>query len=227
MEENAYYVLNPDYYESLLRIIGPILESNKKGFIVTTTITEAERLQEFLNRTTTGIEFEAYHSKMEDTERRDVLNRSKSSKSSHYIIAVRALDEGVDLPHLSAYIDLNLNVSINQMIHRIGRVLRLSPSKQNADILFLINYRNEQLAKDALSILEKLEILSFSGENKRHESGDSHLKFEDAGIKPLSRAELQEMRDRLPEYIRQFWTERYYSLEEIFSGCCQIKFKIS
>ncbi len=212
--DSSFHVLNPNHYEALLRIIGPVLLNNKKGFIVTATIAEAERLQEFLNRTTTGIEFEAYHSKMEDTERRDVLNRSKSSKGSHYIIAVRALDEGVDLPHLSAYIDLNLNVSINQMIHRIGRVLRLSPSKQNADILFLINYRNEQLAKDALSILEKLETLSFSRENKRYESGDSHLKFEDAGIRPLNRAELQEMRNRLPEYIRKFWAEKY-TLEEI------------
>ena len=214
VEESTSYVLNPNYYEPLLRIIGPILESNQKGFIVTATIAEAERLEEFLNQATTGIEFEAYHSKMEDLDRRDVLNRSKSSKSSHYIIAVKALDEGVDLPHLSAYIDLNLNVSIKQMIHRIGRVLRLSPGKQTADILFLINYRNEQLAKDALNILEQLEILSFSGENKRQESGDSHLKFEDAGISPLSRAELQEMRNRLPEYIQKFWDEKY-TLAEI------------
>jgi len=39
---------------------------------------------------------------------------------------VRALDEGVDLPGLSAYIDLNSNVSVKQMIHRIGRVRRVS-----------------------------------------------------------------------------------------------------
>ena len=212
--ESSFYVLNPDHYNSLLHIIGPILLSNQKGFIVTATIAEAERLEEFLNNNTTGIQFEAYHSRMSGEERRKVLERSKSSRGTHYIIAVKSLDEGVDLPHLSAYIDLNFNVSIKQMIHRIGKVLRLYPGKQNADILFLLNYRNEQFAKDALSLLENMEKLSFSAEKGREESGDANLKFEDSGIKPMSRTELEEMTNRLPEHIRKFWSNRY-PLEEI------------
>ena len=215
--ESRLYVINPDHYKSLLRIIGPLLSSNKKGFIVTATIAEAERLKDFLNKEDIGITFEAYHSQMGDSERREVLERSRSFESPHYIIAVRALDEGVDLPHLSAYIDINLNVSILQMIHRIGRVLRVFPGKQMADILFLTDYKNEQFAKDVLIILEKLEVLSFSGVNNdksRKGSGDRNLRFKEAGITLMKREDLLEMRNRTSEFARKFWTERY-TLEEV------------
>ena len=213
--ESRLYVINPDHYENLLRIMKPLLSSNKKGFIVTATIAEAERLQNFLNKANTGITFEAYHSKMEDQTRREILERSRTSKDPHYIIAVRALDEGVNLPHLSAYIDINSNVPILQMIHRIGRVLRIFPGKQIADILFLTDYKNEQFAKDALSILDKLEVLSFSGASSgKKEISNRNLKFKEADITPMSREELLEMRDRLQESVRRFWAERY-TLEEV------------
>ena len=223
--ESAYYVLNPAHYENLLRmIIGPILSANKKGFIVTATIAEAERLTEFLNRSVTGIEFEVLHSQMEEEERRGVLRRSVNSQGSHYIVSVRVLDEGINLPHLSAYIDLNFNVSIKQMIHRIGRVLRLYPNKLTSDVLFLIDYRDESKARDALSILDKMKNISFRGGEKRGgrgESGDSHLLYAGTGISPMSRQELEEMRDRLHNSIRRFWQERY-TLEEIPGAVARI-----
>ena len=223
--ESAYYVLNPAHYENLLRmIIGPILSANKKGFIVTATIAEAERLTEFLNRSVTGIEFEVLHSQMEEEARRGVLRRSVNSQGSHYIVSVRVLDEGINLPHLSAYIDLNFNVSIKQMIHRIGRVLRLYPNKLTSDVLFLIDYRDESKARDALSILDKMKNISFRGGEKRGgrgESGDSHLLYAGTGISPMSRQELEEMRDRLSDSIRKFWQERY-TLEEIPGAVARI-----
>ena len=226
--ESAYYVLNPAYYENLLRmIIGPILSANKKGFIVTATIAEAERLTEFLNRSVTGIEFEVLHSQMEEEERRRVLRRSVNSQGSHYIVSVRVLDEGINLPHLSAYIDLNFNVSIKQMIHRIGRVLRLYPNKLTSDVLFLIDYRDESKARDALSILDKMKNISFRGGEKRGgrgESGDSHLLYAGTGISPMSRVELEEMRERLSDSIRRFWQERY-TLEEIYPAVLRLNRK--
>ena len=220
--ESAHYVLNPAYYESLLRIIAPILSANRKGFIVTATIAEAKRLTEFLNNSVSGIEFDVLHSQMEEQERRKVLNRSVHSTGSHYIVSVRMLDEGINLPHLSAYIDLNFNVSIKQMIHRIGRVLRLYPNKLTSDVLFLIDYRDEQKARDALSILDQIKNISFKGgeirnkETRRGESGDVHLLYEGTGIRPMSRADLEEMREKLPDSIlkRRFWRERY-TLEQI------------
>ena len=227
--ESAYYVLNPAYYESLLRIIAPILSANKKGFIVTATIAEAKRLTQFLNNSVSGIEFDVLHSQMEEKERREVLNRSVHSTGSHYIVSVRILDEGINLPHLSAYIDLNFNVSIKQMIHRIGRVLRLYPNKLTSDVLFLIDYRDEEKARDALSILDQIKNISFRGgeirnkETRRGVSGDSHLLYEGTGIRPMSRADLEEMREKLSDSIlkRRFWQERY-TLKEIPTAVARI-----
>ena len=227
--ESAYYVLNPAYYESLLRIISPILSANRKGFIVTATIAEAKRLTEFLNNSVSGIEFDVLHSQMEEQERREVLSRSVHSTGSHYIVSVRMLDEGINLPHLSAYIDLNFNVSIKQMIHRIGRVLRLYPNKLTSDVLFLIDYRDEEKARDALSILDQIKNISFRGgeirnkETRRRGSGDSHLLYEGTGIRPMSRADLEEMREKLSDSIlkRKFWQERY-TLEQIPAAVARI-----
>ena len=45
--ENHLRVLNPHYYNRLVGILDPIFSSNRKGFIVTATIEEANRLTNF------------------------------------------------------------------------------------------------------------------------------------------------------------------------------------
>ena len=90
----------------MAEVLYPLFESNRKGFVVTATIQEAERLSDFLNETIKDVGFSAYHSKMTIEERAEVLRRSRESEGRHYIVAVRALDEGVNMPWLSAYIDL-------------------------------------------------------------------------------------------------------------------------
>ena len=199
------YVLNPHYYKRLAGMLHPILEFNRKGFIVTATIAEADRLTGFLNEVFEDVEFEAYHSELSREERLSVLRRSQE-KESHYIVAVRALDEGVNLPHLSAYIDLNSNVSVKQMVHRIGRVLRLYPGKAGAGILFLADYKDAKKAGDLLNLLEAVESSpGFSG-GMTHPSGDRGLKS--YGVTPLTREELLELRRELESSVRSFWSER-------------------
>ena len=72
-----FYVLNPHHYKRLAGILHPILEFNSKGFIVTASISEAERLSGFLNDTFEGINFEAYHSGLSQQERLEILSRSR------------------------------------------------------------------------------------------------------------------------------------------------------
>ena len=169
--DSDFYVLNPDHYNRLAGILNPIIESNRKGFIVTASIAEADRLAVFLNQAFEGVEFEAFHSDLTKEERDGILSRSETQES-HYIVAVKALDEGVNLPHLSAYIDLNTNVSVKQMVHRIGRVLRLYPGKVGADILFLSDYRDAKKAEDLLHLLDMVENTTFNFSRKiRRESG--------------------------------------------------------
>ena len=126
------------------------------------------------------------------------------------------MDEGVNLPHLSAYIDLNVNVSVKQMIHRIGRVLRLYPGKTGADILFMADYRDVKKAGDLLHLLEAVELSQgFSGGTKRPHLGDHSLQTGE--VVPLTREELRELRKELESSVRSFWSERAItrpSLEE-------------
>ena len=204
---NHLRVLNPHYYNKLAGILHPIFQSNKKGFIVTATIAEAKRLTEFLSEIVEGITFKAYHSEMTREQRQEVLLRNSEEMSSHYIVAVRALDEEVNLPHLSAYIDLNVNVSVKQMVHRIGRVLRLHPGKTGADILFLADYRNEEIAGDLLNLLDIVDISNFRrGIRYRDESGDANLRGPE--VMPLTREELRKLREQLRESVENFWNSK-------------------
>ena len=190
---------------------------------MTGSIEEAESISAFLSQKRPDIEFEAYHSKVSLDERRQILKRSKESNSSHYIVAVNALNEGVDLPHLSAYIDLNANVSIKEMIHRIGRVLRVYPGKLTADILILINYRNEEMIGDVLRVLELADEISFKGGTRlrREKRGKEGMGFYQEGIEKhrMSREELVELRRRLKGSARSFWNARddgsFLSSEEL------------
>ena len=205
---NSFYVLNPEYYEPLSEMLAPLFEDNKKGFIVTGSIEEAESISGFLSQKRPDIDFEAYHSKVSLDERRQILKRSKDSNDAHYIVAVDALNEGVDLPHLSAYIDLNANISIKEMIHRIGRVLRVYPEKLRADILFLINYRNEEMIGDVLRVLELADEISFKGGTKLRRRKEGMEFQEGMERKRMSREELQELRRRLKDSVRNFWNTR-------------------
>ena len=201
---NHLRVLNPYYYNTLAGILHSIFQFNKKGFIVTATIAEANRLAEFLSEAIEGIKFESYHSEMTREQREEVL-RNSEDMSSHYIVAVKALDEGVNLPHLSAYIDLNVNVSVKQMVHRIGRVLRLHPGKLGSDILFLADYRSEQMARDLLNLLDVVEDLGGRVTHSQ-KSGDTGLRAPE--VEPITREELRKLREELRQTVQSFWDNR-------------------
>ena len=201
--ESDFFVLNPHHYVHLSGMLEPIISSNKKGFIVTASIAESERLSQFLGEKFEGVKFESYHSGMTKEKREELLRRSKESER-HYIVAVRALDEGVNMPQLSAYVDLNANVSVKQMVHRMGRVLRLFSGKLGSDILFLSEYRDESRARDLLSVLDMLEASPHVSRSLRKSfSEDANLKSD--SVKSLSREALLELRSELEASVKSFW----------------------
>ena len=207
VKDRGLYVLNPEHYKSLARILSPLFEDNRKGFIVAATIMESERLAGFLNREFRGIEFSSYHSKLSVEERDKILKRSRESEGFHYIVAVKALDEGVNLPWLSAYIDLNANVSVKQMIHRVGRVLRLYPGKMNSDILFLTDYRDAEMASDLLELLDSVKRVKFSRGIRK--SGGKTLSGLDGNVFDFTREDLLFSRELLEETARKsFWNKK-------------------
>ena len=213
VSENKRRVLNPDYYQKLAQVIYPILSSNKKGFFVTATVQEAERLTAFLNRTFPEVEFSSYHYRKTKEEKKEITDRFEENESSHYLVTVRALDEGVNLPELSAYIDLNASVPIKQMLQRIGRVLRLYPGKISSDIVLLIDYRDEQIAKDLLNILDVVKQVSFSKTTREDDLSEENVSNEEIVLsqpeaKPLSREDLIKFQQTLESIVRSFWNKK-------------------
>ena len=202
-KSTPFYVLNPQYYESLNQILSPLFKDNLKGFIAVADIEEAESIAEFLSQKRPEMVFTAYHSKISQDERKAILKRSKESQGGHYIVAVNALNEGVDLPHLSAYIDLNSSISIKERMHRIGRTLRIHPGKIRADILFLINYENAEMIEDTLKILDLVERTSFKGNRERKRKSLSQQ--EEKEVQLVNKKDLLEMRRLLRDSVRQFW----------------------
>ena len=216
--ENQFYVLNPEYYERLSEILVPFFKDNLKGFIVTASIEEANRIQSFLSQRRSDIVFEAYHSGVDVDERRRILKRSRESTGRHYLVAVAALNEGVDLPHLSAYIDLNSNISIKETMHRIGRVLRIYPAKMTADIMFLINYKNEEMLETLLKVIELAEKISFKGVAKRKRIRRRGVDVQEGGVDEyrVKREEVRERRKELVDFIEKFFRRQEgLRLEEI------------
>ena len=157
-EVNSLFSINPFYYRYLSKVLSVIFHSNKKGMIIVSTIREAEELSAFLNKNVKGISFESYHSGKTLEEREAVFENSRREEGSHYIVAVRALDEGVNLPHLSAYIDLNPQISVKQVVHRIGRVLRPYLNKLKADIFILSSYKDATQIKELMDGVEQIRL---------------------------------------------------------------------
>ena len=191
--DQALFSVNPEHYARLRDLLGVIFESNRKGMIIVSTIREAEELSEFLNeKGMLGIEFEAYHSGM-SVERREDVFRNSREKEFHYIVAVRALDEGINLPHLSAYIDLNPHISVKQIVHRIGRVLRPSLDKLKADIFILSSYKDSEKTRELMDSVEQI----------KESSG-----LKDRRISVLKRAVLKDLSRGSYEFVlrqEEFW----------------------
>lgn len=170
--ETQFYVLNPDHYQKLIDLSEPVIKSNEKGFIVAATIPEAERIKEAFGRSYPNVVFDTYHSDLSLDERQRVLTQNRKEGLRHFIISVKALDEGLDIRDLSAYIDINTNVPVKQFIQRIGRILRLAINKQDVDILFLSEFRNSKFVSELLELIDQIKKFTASTTSLKTETGD-------------------------------------------------------
>ena len=213
--ESGYQVINPHYYNRLVELLSPILLSNRRGFIVAASIREAERLSEHLNGVFgESLTFFPFHSGMSRKERQEVLERSREgTDKSHFIVSVRALDERINLPGVSAYIDLNSNVSVKQMLHIVGRVLKLSPGKLESDVVLLSDYKNQSLSKDLLELLDAMKVVPGFGRNEDWRSGALNV-----GVlgRVITREELSTSRELFEEVVRSYWSRNGKVDYEIF-----------
>ena len=134
ISDNKGEVLNPAYYPLLARELFPTLRTYRKGVLVTPTKVSAERLAYFLSNTFPKINFSSYSHSDPYAERQVILKDSEET-SHHYIVTSQALSEIENMPHLSAYIDLNVHSPLEVRLSMASPVLSLHTGKTSAKII--------------------------------------------------------------------------------------------
>lgn len=174
------YKLNSSYYRELVRMLSPIFQLNKKGIIVVSSVKEAEDLQLILRQAVKRTEFDIYYWKQGSTESNRALTNSRRAYS-HYTIIVGDWGRSQDWPDITAYINLDVNVSAQSIVQDITEIAKSYNGKQTMDMFYLTyhhgNYR--QYAEDFLGLLNDLETVKdeeISNGSKEHEKRVSLFK---------------------------------------------------
>ncbi len=74
----------------------------------------------------------------EDMSEREVLKKEFSNGNIQALVAIKCLDEGVNIPNIRTAFMLSSTTNPKEYIQRRGRLLRLSPGKEYAEIYDLI-----------------------------------------------------------------------------------------
>jgi len=106
-------------YKKITEIIKEY--QNKKIIVFTEYITTADKIKKLLAYE--FIESKVYHSKI-STENKKIVITDFSSSKCNVLIAVKALDEGYDVPDCDVGIIFAGNKTARQIIQRTGRILR-------------------------------------------------------------------------------------------------------
>ena len=142
IEETGLKVLNPLYYGNLTEMLYPVFKSNQRGLIAVSTVREAHRLMAFLNRAFTQMKFSPYYEGMAEEDKQKVIQAfqfSQTSYHAHYIVMVGGFDQLQTrkiLSHLSAYIDLNGNITL---LRKLYYTLLMYPGLPTSEVLFVLN----------------------------------------------------------------------------------------
>ena len=128
-------------------------------------------LIEVLNHT--GKKYAKYKSDMQDSQKIQSLNFFKEGRIE-LLLAIRCLDEGLDVPDCSACIIISSSTSVREFVQRRGRVLRATSKLKIAKIFDIIvippsNYSLEQ--EDAAqsminSEMNRLKIMADCADNR-------------------------------------------------------------
>lgn len=149
-----HFVINPIYYGKLVDALKPMFLDHEKGFIAANSIQEAQALTDILNQNVRRRRFAAFYSEMPVREEQETLSEFRAGRIN-YLVTIRRLDEGLNFPDLSLYVDLNRMIGPRQFLQRAGRILRLYPGQESASIVTVMGI-SENYVHDLLAILESL-----------------------------------------------------------------------
>ena len=146
-----------DAKKSAMKRLVPRFRKAKGALVFCETITGAEAISEELRSLT--IEASVYHSKLSLVNRQQILEDLVSGKLEA-VVAVRSLDEGVDVPKLDLGVIVSASRQRRQMIQRMGRILRRKNSGGGAQFVVLYAkgtvedpYREADGAQDHVQLL--------------------------------------------------------------------------
>lgn len=194
--DSTQVIINREYIDQMLYQSGEIIRRNKRGFVSVASIEEAELVAEALSKSDQfPYSVEALHSKLSTAEQ---AKRERAFRNGEidYLVTVRKLDEGVDYPSLSLYIDLNSTIGVRPLIQRMGRVLRLAVGKESVDMISRMRF-DENTVRESLALLEVIAARRLSGLG-RADATDS------------TRNRSRELLQQMILELRQFWGARKF-----------------
>ncbi len=121
----------------------------EKIMIFSETIESINKIREMLSKS--SIRAEVIHNKIKSRQRMTILD--DWGKSFFVLLSVHTLEIGFDLPSVGIAIIVSNTQNMNQLIQRIGRVIRKSNNKNSA--LIYVIYVEETKDKKILKMLEK------------------------------------------------------------------------
>jgi superfamily II DNA or RNA helicase len=117
--------------------------------IFSETIDSITRLKDILEKN--NIPSEIIHSKIKIKERKSILERW--GKDFFPLLSVHTLEIGYDIPHVKIAIILSNTSNINQVVQRIGRVIRKTDDKEKA--LIYVIYAKETRDHQIVKMIDK------------------------------------------------------------------------
>ncbi len=115
-------------------LLAKAIQTAKKTIIFCSATEVADNLVVILRNV--DIEARAYHSKQKENERQEVLEALQDGDID-VIVAVNALDEGIDVPDLDLGIIISGSKQRRQMIQRMGRIVRKKHDGRGAAFILL------------------------------------------------------------------------------------------
>jgi superfamily II DNA or RNA helicase len=126
-----------------------IVEGSKfdRCFIFNEFIKTANKSYEILK--SHGYKVGLYHSKLKAKDRKDMLKKFKDG-DYNIIVAVKALDEGVDVPSADLAVIVGRTKQVRQSVQRSGRILRKKPTASTIYNIYVRGTADEKWLRNSL-----------------------------------------------------------------------------
>ncbi len=148
--------LNPRYYDTVFKKLRPLLDKHERGFLTASTVDEANRISQYLNRSIPEKSFASLHSSLLKQER-DAIHDLYTAGKINFLVVVKDFDERARYPGMSLFVDLNRDSNAHSLLNGLNQVLASEQNKDTADIISLMQVNGFNVRKYAEDLEQALE----------------------------------------------------------------------